>query len=252
MIYVDDREGSGDLVSPLQRLGVGAETLRMDFGDVAWLGNGPEGSHTVSCGVEIKKIRDLMTSIQDGRLSGHQLPGLCRQYDVRYLLVEGWWRPGPEGILEIGKEVIDKPDFTGIKWFPLEFGRRRYLYQEVDKALNSMAIKAGVYLILTDTRHETAWAIRDLYSWWTDKEWEEHRSHLGLHRVEDTALLVPPSLRRRVAQELPGVGHQKSATVAAYFKTTWDMVNADEKAWREIAGIGKTLATRIVTMIRGE
>jgi len=58
-------------------------------------------------------------------------------------------------------------------------------------------------------------------------------------------LLYKPSLARRVAAELPGIGIGKSGAVADHFKTVRKMVEADEQEWTEVAGIGKTLAKKI-------
>jgi ERCC4-type nuclease len=265
VLFVDSRVGSGDLVLPLQRLGVPAEETTLSFGDAMFFGNGPEGEGSVRVGIEIKKIRDLMQSIQTGRLSGHQLSGLLQNYDVRILLVEGLWRPNADdGLLEFGKVIFEKQTergqpMQGIVWFPAEFGQRRYLYAEVDKAIRTLCYKAGIYYIRTWDRNETAHAIRDEYSWWVDKEWREHRSHLGLHRVEDRALLTPPPLRQLVARDLPGIGDQKAAAVAhgtpeepAHFKTTAEMIAAPVSEWVKIAGIGKTIAEKVWKKLREE
>jgi len=241
MLYLDSRIGSGDLDLPLQRLGLQVEIIpQLDFADAAFFGHGPEGEHSRMIGVEIKKLRDLLNV---ERLSGHQLPGLLRQYDHVWLIVEGLWRPGPDGVLEIPR---------GGTWFPLELGRRRYMYREVSNYLTTLQVKCGVKVCRTATRDETARVIADLYGWWNDKAWAQHRSHLTLHRAADAAFLVPPPLRRRLANELPGIGHDRSDAVAKFFGTTLEMINADRKTWEQIKGIGNTLASRIVEAIGRE
>lgn len=261
MIFLDSRAGSGDLENPLRGLGLTVDVIpQIDFGDVAFFGHGPEGENSLMVGVEIKKIRDLIQSIGDGRLAGHQLIGLHRQYDIRCLLVEGLWRPAADGVLEIGKHLWERDHvlgqregrLEGVFWEPLELGRRRFMYAEVDKAIATLTYKTGVYYLRTASREETARAIRDAYSWWTDKLWDQHRAHLALHQPADTAFLVPPPLRRCIAAELPGVGHTKSGAVAAFFPTTLDMITADVKTWSQIEGIGKTLAQRIYERVRRE
>jgi len=241
MLYLDARVGSGDLDEPLRRLGLDVEVIpRIDFADVAFFGHGPLGENTVQIGIEIKKIRDLLNV---ERLSGHQLPGLLRQYDHVWLIVEGLWRPGDDGVLEIPR---------GREWGPLELGSRRFMYKEADNYLTTLEVKGGLRVRRTTNRGETARTVAGLYGWWNDKAWLQHRSHLALHRAVDTAFLVPPPLRRCVAAELPGLGMQKSEAVAGFFKNTFDMINADPKTWTEITGIGKTLAQRIHEAIRRE
>ena len=243
MLWLDRRIGSGELEQPLVRLGIPVEILTLDFADCAFLGHGPEGENTMQLGIEIKKIHDLVSSIETGRLSGHQLPGLLRQYDAAWLIVEGLWRPGDDGVLEL---------FRRGRWTPLEHGRRRYMYREIDNYLSTLEIKAGMRIRRTSNTDETARVIADLYGWWHDKAWEKHRSHMALHQPADMGMLVPPSLRRRVAAELPGVGHDRSGAVAGHFPNTLQMLMADVKEWQAIKGIGKTLATRIVDAIGRE
>jgi ERCC4-type nuclease len=241
VLYLDARVGSGDLEPLLQRLGLTVEVIpRIDFADCAFFGHGPEGENSLSIGVEIKKLRDLLNV---ERLSGHQLPGLLRQYDHVWLIVEGLWRPGDDGVLEIPR---------GREWGPLELGRRRFMYREVSNYLTTLEVKAGVRVRRTYSREETARVVADLYGWWNDKAWDKHRSHLALHRGPDTAFLVPPPLRRRIAAELPGVGHDRSEAVAAAFGSTLEMINADVKTWLGVKGIGKTLASRITEAIGRE
>lgn len=243
MLLLDRRIGSADLQSPLTSLGVPVEIVTLDFADCAFLGHGPLGEGSMQIGVEIKQIRDLLNSIQDGRFSGHQLPGLLRQFDVAWLIVEGLWRPAADGLLEIYRRG---------KWEALELGARRYTYKEPDAYLTTLEMKTGIRVRRTANRDETAHVIANLYRWWTNKSWEQHRSHLSLHRPADATFLLPPPLRRRIAGELPGIGHEKSAAVAAHFGSTRAMVNADEKEWVKVPGIGKTLAKRIVAGVESQ
>src|SRR5262245_5878451 len=100
MIRVDSRSGSGELSPYFEPYGLVVEKTHLDYGDFDFEGSGPKGK----CGVvfERKRIEDLVDSMQTGRLSGHQLPGICENYDYGYLIIEGIWRPGREGFLEIG------------------------------------------------------------------------------------------------------------------------------------------------------
>lgn len=243
MLFLDRRVGSGHYLETLLQLGTPAELVTLDFADAAFLGHGHEGDHSVSVGIEIKKIHDLISSIDSGRLNGHQLPGLLRQYDAVWLVVEGLWRPSPvDGVLELHKRG---------KWEALSHGRRTYMFKEVDNFLTTLELKAGLRIRRTASSDETARMIAGLYGWWTNKTWAQHRSHLALHRP-DTAMLIPPPLRRRIASELPGIGHERSAEVARHFPNTLQMVNADVKEWTGITGIGKTIARRIVEALGRE
>jgi len=58
-------------------------------------------------------------------------------------------------------------------------------------------------------------------------------------------LLKPPSLVRRVAKELPGIGWERSLLVEETFDSVRTMVNAPLEQWLEIEGIGKGIATKV-------
>lgn len=88
MLTVDPREGSNNLVEPLSMMGVPVRRETLEYGDVAFVGRGPSES-SLPVGIEYKSVSDLLTSWQDGRLLGHQLPGMLNCYTINYLLVEG-------------------------------------------------------------------------------------------------------------------------------------------------------------------
>lgn len=239
MILIDDRTGSKELYSLLPP-GT-ADICRLNFGDCAWVGRGD--NKPVMVGVELKGVNDVLNCITTGRFSGHQLPGLLKDYDVIYLIVEGATRPGKEGTLErLGRGG----------WQPVVLGTRVWMHRELDNWLTTMESVAGIRLRRTESERETAACILNLYRWWNDKEWNEHRSHLAFDRSTRPTLLHP-SLAIRVAKELPGVGYQKAGAVARFFHgSVREMVNAPEDRWKEVDGIGKVLSQRIVEEINGE
>jgi ERCC4-type nuclease len=237
MILIDDRTGSKDLYD-LMPPG-SAEICRLNYGDVAFLGKGD--GKPVAVGIELKGLNDVLQCIQSGRFSGHQLPGLLKDYDVVYLIVEGAWRPGKEGTLErLGRGG----------WQTLVLGTRVWMYRELDNWLASIESMTGVRLRRTESERETAAVILNLYHWWTDKEWEEHRSHLAFDR-SSRPVLVKPSLTVRVAKELTGIGWEKAGAIARHFGSVRGMAMAEEKQWREIDGIGDVLSKRIVQELTG-
>lgn len=238
MLLLDRRIGSGDLVTPLRRLGLEVDVTTLDFADAAFLGNGPAGAGTMQIGIEIKKIHDLISSIDTGRLSGHQIPGLLRQYDAVWLIVEGLWRPASDGLLELHRRG---------KWEALSHGKRRYMYREIHGYLTTLELKCGVRIRRTANEDETVRVIADLYAWWTHKEWAQHRSHLAMHDTLDASLLVPPPLRHRIARQFEGLGGDKAMAVRKHFPTSRAMLAATEKEWAQVPGIGKILAKRIIT-----
>lgn len=239
MILIDKRVGSGDLIDYFP---AGTAVLTtLEYGDCAFLGNGP-GEAPVRVAVEIKALGDAAQSIRSGRFAGHQLPGLLANYDKVYVVLEGMYRPGPEGKLETWRKG---------QWVTGEWGGCGWMYNELDGWINTISVMAGVIVKRTMTRKETAAVIFGLYKWWTGKSYEKHRSHIGFDE-SGRPTLMKPRLVRRMAAELPLIGWERSSEVAQNFASVLAMVLADEEQWRKIKGIGKGIAKRVVAAIRGE
>ncbi len=237
MITLDNRVGSKDLLKymPKGRAKLG----HLEYGDAAFLGNGPN-EEPIPVGIELKRLLDLLSSMVTGRLSGHQLPGMQACYRVRYLIVEGIWRPNPQsGLLEYPRGKV---------WLPVELGNRTFMAREVEGFLNTQDVIGGMHIRVTNSARQTAQVILNLYHWWTDKSWEEHRSHLAFDESDtlSTALLTKPKLLRRMAKELPGIGWKKSQAVEAHFENVVEMVNADVGEWEKIAGVSKGIGEKVV------
>lgn len=240
MILVDDREGSADLAARLRSAGIDVEIQRMEYGDCCWMGNGPDGP--VLVGVERKTAQDLLASMRTGRLCGHQLPGMSEQYFAIYLLVEGMLREEPEtGVLQY---------YSGGRWQDLRVGQQRFMWSEMEAYMTSLDTLVGVHLRRTSTPRETVSCIRTLYQWW-QKPWEHHSSHKVLYTpLPQKSLVIRPSVLRRVAAQLPGIGYEKSASVEREFKTVFSMANADALQWRRVEGIGKAISQKVIRAIR--
>jgi len=237
MITVDDRVGSAELAKHFR---VRAMLGRLEFGDFAFVGK-QEEDELIFIGVERKKIKDMVNSIINGRFSGHQLPGMLNAYQVSYLVVEGIWRVNPENDdLEIPRQGGWKPFTSGVTGA----GFLKYL--------NSVDIITGVHVRQSGSVLGTVRMVEALHDWW-DKSWNEHGSHLAIKKtLFPTVSLCKPSLLRRIASELPGIGIGKSASVAKEFDSVFDMVLADRDRWMKIPGIGKEIAERAIKRIRGE
>lgn len=242
IIRLDDRTGQEGLKALLEpRVTVVVE--RMPFGDAAFDGHGPKG--TVAVGVEIKKLGDILTCVTDQRYSGHQLPGMVASYDICYLVIEGDWGCGPKGeiveTLHRGNFKLTHPSKT------------RLTFSEFTKWLHTLEVRAGQYVMMTGSRERTAALLVDLAAWWA-KPWAQHSAHLAFEPklwLKDSALLIRPGFASQVAKELPGVGWEKSKAVVERFKTVQRMVEATEEEWRQVPGIGPTLASRIWRAWRG-
>lgn len=241
-LLVDPREGSGDLLEPLQSLHLPATSERLEFADVAWEGNGSRGKSMI--GLERKKLKDALSSMRTGRFAGHQLPGLVEAYDWVYLAVEGVWREEPEtGILQ---------EFVRGGWRDVTVGQSRFRADELENWLTSMETKYGLRVRRADNFTQMAFMIARLYRWW-QKPWEAHKSGKVIYQPPpSTVLTARIPLVRKMANCLDGVGWEKSAAVAQRFRTPVDMIASDERDWELIPGIGKVLARRIVRALCGE
>ena len=248
MLLLDPRIGSGDLEPALRNLGVSVEVTHLDYADCSFVGF---TDRPVTIGVELKKLADILQCIETGRWAGGQLPGLIATYDYIYLVIEGIWRAGTDGILET---------MLYGNWRPIAFNRRKWMYRDFVKFLLTQATCGGVTVWQTGTRDETARFIAGLYDWWQAGT-DAHTSHLAFDRTVQVNLRahaaktggvnllgerMQVSLLRRIAAELPGVGVERSAAVAEHFPSIQTMVLADSKEWQRIPGIGKTIAQRIV------
>lgn len=242
-LLVDNRAGSVDLADRLTPQ-KNVELTTLKYGDVAFLGNGP-GGDDVFVGIEYKKLPDFVNSCCTGRLVGHQLPGMFAIYDICFLLLEGAYRINRKGEMLIPR---------GLRWCPMYIGGSTHCsYKFYQGHITTLLIRTPLRIVHTFNQTETAKHISLLYSWYNDKKFEEHKSHLSFHanQPDGTALLTKPSLARRIAKELPGVGWDRSKVIAREFKTVARMVGASKEDWMKLPGIGKTLAEKIYTTLHG-
>ena len=232
MIFIDDRIGSKELADLINN----AILTSLEFGDCMFYGNGRDGE--VEIGIERKRIGDLVNSIMTGRLSGHQLPGLISHYYRVYIIVEGILREDP-----VTKEL--QIWITGNKWGHMDRGGRKFALRDVWNYLSTLEIMTGVIVRQTRNAGDTARHIEYLKHWW-DKPWDQHHGHLQLHKLTSpTVYLEKPSLLRRIASELPGIGWARARAVDENFGTVKAMVEASEKDWIKIEGIGKVIAKNV-------
>jgi ERCC4-type nuclease len=252
MITVDDRTGSHELYPLLLRRGLPAKLGRMAFGDISFMGNGPDGT-PVSVGVEYKHIRDVLKCITDGRFAGHQLPGLIQCYNLVYLMVEGEWRARQtDGILEVKSN-------HGF-WYEGTVGQRRFMYKDLVTWISTIMIKGGVTVVRVYDLADAIMWLSAMYRWW-EKGWDSHESHLALNtandisndpRFRDRALLTRPTLLRMFAAQLPGVGFDKSKEIAKFFGSPENLFAASMWDLQQVPGIGKQLAERIYAALRSD
>lgn len=192
VIYVDTREGSAPCLPLLRAAGVPCTPLQIAFGDFLFEGKGPGGT-TVQVGVELKTLADFIASIRNGRLTGHQLPGMRDlafkpdtpgyrvKCDYIFVVVQGAWQANDRGQVCV---------FQGPKrgWQPAPGAMSA---SELHKRIIGLEIRAGVFVWPTARAADTIRYLRDLYRDWTDGPWEGHTSHLAPHQPASLTPLTP-------------------------------------------------------------
>jgi ERCC4-type nuclease len=232
-LLVDDRAGSNTLIEPLLKLGLPVESTRLDFGDLCFVGRGEKGV-PVLVGVEHKKIPDLIQSLNDARLTGHQLPGMITAYDRAWLIIEGDWKHDVEGRVTMFRtRGARRP----VKGAPPAF--------ELEKRLLTLEVRGGLKVRMCPDRRDTLRFIYALYRFWTDRDLDGHRSHLAIHAPDlDQNILVPASDFRRIIAQIPAIGFRTSKAIEA---AVWDETKG-EGSFRRLMMMSETVLAELVTL----
>lgn len=238
MILVDSRVGSRELLPFIQRVGPRCELATLEYGDAAFEGNGPRGR--MGIGVERKTLGDALNCIDDSRYAAHQRPGMLAMFDKNILMVEGVWKPdSASGYL---MECV-----ATLTWRPLRYRMQMTRYSKLFRYLLSIQLAGTVVIITRDMEH-TAYNICECYSYF-QKKWDDHTSLLETQKLNMPSLTGKPSLVRRWASDLEGVGVKYSMEAERIFKTAWELARANESDWLTIPGIGVRTAKSIIKQI---
>jgi len=248
MILVDYREGSKDLCGYFARMGVDHEKSDLETGDVVLNGVGPDGP--VLIGVEIKSVRDMLNSMQSGRMMS-QIKRLAAEFDYYWLLIEGTYRPNPSnGMLEMDwADIYPRSNRKNAGWTGVPVGRRTVAYSSMESYIIGLQARAGVHIAKTANRSETAWWIAHCLGSYFDKEWSKHKSFLEFDRTLEAALFSEPSQVTRTAGSFPNMGKGRAMAASKHFGSVKEMVNATAEDWEQIAGVGRVIAENIVRAI---
>lgn len=246
MILVDYRGGPEgrkipeEFVRLIKGMGVNAELNSLEYGDFAFEGKGPDGS--IMIGVERKALHDLLNCIQDGSFNAQRI-GMQQMYQVSVLAVEGHWRPHDNtGVLMEGYN-------GGVSWGFCKWRSRRTMAAEVSRYLYSVQL-AGIMTAQTRDKWHTAYTVCDLFHYF-QKRWDDHTSLRDIKKIAIPMLTYHPSLVRKWANDLEGVGTKLSELAARHFKTPLKLANSDESDWLRVPGIGAKTAQDIVKQIWG-
>lgn len=252
MILVDPRAGSGPLLRPLRAMSLPAKHRRLKYGDLAFHGNGSEGR--ILIGIEYKKLSDYLTCIVDKRLASHQIPGMVRKYhrEGRWLIVEGVVRPRKDSMLE---EFSLFRSRRGSELGAFNMVRAGITYSQMRRYEITIRKRAGFEVVFTSGLADTLGTLAAIYHWY-QKPWSAHHAHLALPALQDNhprrieVLFRRPSVLRRIASCLPGVGWVRSEAVASAFRSVCRMADATLDDWKAIPGIGPKTAAAVHRAMR--
>jgi ERCC4-type nuclease len=288
-LLIDDRVGSRELIEhpcikPL------ASLTRLHSGDVAILGNGPNGR--LALGLELKSLADVLASFDTGRLQATQIEAMREDYDVQWVLIYGRWRASSDGYLlrwvderrglAGSGRLVAGSDRFGPGWEPVLIGRNgrrkgddrtpnpaKYTY--LAGALASVAALGFHYDHVDDMAQAAHW-IASLHRWWT-KPWAAHdlmrtfdnsqRIALGPFDEIDVAVRDQVKAIAEFAMKIPGVGFEKALAVAMHFGSVREMANAEVDEWAAITyktrgetgrvvRVGRVVAEAAVRWLRRE
>lgn len=243
MILVDYRERPGrrdkaELLDRLRSVGMQCDKGDLEYGDVAFEGHGPKGKSLI--GIERKRLHDMLNCIDSARFSAHQMVGLKNMYSFYFLLVEGMWKPHePKGILMEG--------YGGDRWGALRYRSQEVLYSKLRRYLLSVQL-SGVPVLYTRDTYQTAVDIKEVFHYF-QKPWQKHTSLMALQQVALPTLAGKPTLLRRWAHELDGIGEVHSEAAENIFTSALDMALSSPEEWMQIHGIGRQTAESVVGQI---
>jgi ERCC4-type nuclease len=237
-MFIDNRIGAKEL---FRYMDMPAKLQRLEFADAAFTGLGP-GGEPRWVGIERKRIGDLVSSIDTGRLAGHQLIGLLNSYHEIYLLIEGIWRTGSNGEIQT---------YKGKSWKPLiRKGNTTWTFKAVTKYINTLMVQQGIRVWITGNLGESGRYLSNLYHWWK-MPWEKHTAINQLHKAPNPRdTLVKPSFLRRALAELEGVGWKRSGIIAAQVKTLHELCHMSVEDLMKLEGVGKVTAKSIRKEVR--
>ena len=236
MLLVDFRAGSAELLEPLRKMGLPAESGDIPA-DIAFEGRGEKGA-PVMVGIEFKKLGELVQSLRTQRLQGYQLLKMREHFQFCYLLVEGELRYDTKG------QLLRRAGRRDFKRLP---GAMEVT--ELLKRLCVLHLRGGLNLLPARTRMDSLQWISALYRTWTDCNLDQHKSHIAIYQAPTLAAI---SEFRGFFSRIAGLGIRKTLPVEKHFKgSIRRAVNAPRSEWLKIDGIGEVLATHIENVLEG-
>ena len=235
MIFLTEAPNDADLI-PL--LGAKAQVIPLSHGDFSWFGVWEDSDPIQVCG-DRKKVDDLIKCVNDGRHLSQVERAHAAGYRYQFVIIEGRYRRGKDGLLEVPRAGKWNTHFTNVE------------YHRVEAYLNQLTWYGHVRVMTSHTPSETADRVVELYSMF-QRPPEEHTSLNAIYSEAppQVRMFGPPSLIKKVAKELPGVGWKRAAAVEAQFPSVLALAQATPEDIEKVEGIGKRIAFRVHNAIR--
>lgn len=249
MILIDDREGSKQL-HPLMPKG-SSKLTRMEYGDVAFTGCGPDDSE-LKVGIEIKKFREFAGAVTSGRLAGHQLPGMVEHYDRVYVLVVGHGEKSVryEGVTNSHMFTHPRRRDGKVEFVPLKDGSTTPF---TDAALSSFVMSMeeffGVRYIYVTDMNRCARKIWMMWNWW-NKDYDAHTTQGVIYNSASAGWTGRVNPMTKIAACIPGIGGKKAKAVSKEFDSLKDMIDAGAGRWSSVDGISYKTGMKILKFLR--
>lgn len=208
MLIIDEKEARSNSIARRGLLAILGKDCMVDplvSGDFASVDT------PLTLGIEHKSLSDLVSSMSSNRLD-EQLSRLLDTYDVAVLLVDEMPAPNPRGRITI-------------------YGSRHQVsYAWVMGSLMGWALR-GVVPMMVRSPSAVAPTVAALYGVVAK---EEHRDHFEPRRLLNN--LRPLSLMERILMQMPGVGADRAAKIAASIPCPAAADSLTEKDWQKLVG----------------
>jgi ERCC4-type nuclease len=238
LILIDSRTGSKELAPFVQRIGIPSQVTHLEYGDACFEGNGPDGRMAV--GIERKALSDMLNCIDDARYAAHQRPGMLAMYQKSILMIEGVWKPDTAtGYLMHCIKTLT--------WQHLQYRTQMTRYSKLFRYLLTVQLAGTVVIQSRDLEH-TAYNICECFQYF-QKKWDDHTSLMEVQKLNMPSLTGTPSLVRRWASDLEGIGVKYSQEAERIFRKPWELASSNESDWLTIPGVGARTARSIIKQI---
>lgn len=259
--------------------GTGRTLSTLSSGDVSFIGNDLSG--TVSIGVEVKEITELLSSLISGRLQDTQMRGMIADYDEnhRWILHYGRYRPSPvDGMIQTWKEGHVQ---RRAGWYTFKTKTRDRSGNMIEKTIpygyleSFKCCSAKEYgfdfVRVEDILEVTQW-LGVLYRTWT-RPYHTHKSMQVFDKSQDVRskmrreqteqnmksqkLIVTGRKetidkrrmdRAAVFSQFPSIGYERAVAAADRFQSIREGVNASVDEWASLEVITKGKTERVIRL----